>query len=110
MYHMKKDHEEAMDSEVRREAERVFEEAERRRRRTEPVPVPFEQRYREGLLPGTYTETSHSGDVLTAFGYTQTEYEEDIGYIMRNNGVAMMEAHEILISLILCIFILIFPP
>ena len=47
------------------------------------------------MLPGTYTETSHSGDVLTAFGYTQTEYEEDIGYIMRNNGVTMMEAHEI---------------
>ena len=47
------------------------------------------------MLPGTYTETSHSGDVLAAFGYTQNEYQEDIGYIMRNNGVAMMEAHEI---------------
>ena len=33
--------------------------------------------------------------MLAAFGYTQNEYQEDIGYIMRNNGVAMMEAHEI---------------
>ena len=41
MYRMKKDHEEAMDSEVQREAEKVFEETERRRR-TKSVSVPFE--------------------------------------------------------------------
>ena len=62
MFKLKKDHEESVDAEVRREAEKTFAKAERRSR-TEPVLVPFEQRYRIGLLPGSFVETARAGDL-----------------------------------------------